>query len=83
MIKKTIKATEENLYDAAELFKVFGDSTRIRILYLLLDGEKSVNEIADALQMTLCHIPSIAYLKAERSRRIETGRQEYLLCPLR
>ncbi len=56
MIKKTIKATEENLYDAAELFKVFGDSTRIRILYLLLDGEKSVNEIADALQMTLSAI---------------------------
>lgn len=31
---------EENLYDLAELFKVFGDSTRIQILYTLLDHEK-------------------------------------------
>ena len=39
---------EENLYDLAELFKVFGDSTRIQILYTLLDHEKSVGDIADA-----------------------------------
>ena len=30
---------EELLYDLAELFKVFGDSTRIKILYLLFESE--------------------------------------------
>lgn len=42
---------EEKIYDLADLFKVFGDSTRIRILYLLLDGEKNVSDISDALAM--------------------------------
>ena len=44
---------EEYLYDLAELFKVFGDSTRIRIMFVLLDREVCVNDIADALNMTL------------------------------
>ena len=43
--------TEEELYDLAELFKVFGDSTRIRILFQLFDNEVSVGELADALNM--------------------------------
>lgn len=44
--------TEEELYDLAELFKVFGDSTRIKILYVLLKADSSVGEIARALSMT-------------------------------
>ena len=44
--------TEEELYDLAELFKVFGDSTRIKILYALLNADMSVGEIAKALSMT-------------------------------
>ena len=44
--------TEEELYDLAELFKVFGDSTRIRILYVLVEQDMSVGEIAQALGMT-------------------------------
>lgn len=44
--------TEEELYDLAELFKVFGDSTRIKILYVLLESEMSVGDIAQALSMT-------------------------------
>ena len=43
--------TEDILYDAAELFKVFGDSTRIRILYCLSGCEKSVTEISELLNM--------------------------------
>ena len=43
---------EDNLYDLAELFKVFGDSTRIRILYLLLESEMCVCDIAQCLSMT-------------------------------
>ena len=30
---------EEDLYDLAELFKLFGDTTRIRILYVLFESE--------------------------------------------
>lgn len=45
------KVKENTLYDAAELFKNFADSTRIRILYSLIDNERSVTEIAELLQM--------------------------------
>lgn len=40
------------LYDLAELFKVFGDSTRIRILYALSASEMCVCDIAALLGMT-------------------------------
>lgn len=43
---------EEQLYDLAELFKVFGDSTRIRILYVLFESEMCVCDIANVLDMT-------------------------------
>lgn len=42
---------EDELCDLAELFKIFGDSTRIKILYDLFDGEKSVTEICEDLDM--------------------------------
>ena len=40
------------LFNLAELFKVFGDSTRIKILYALLGKEMSVTEITGELNMT-------------------------------
>ena len=43
---------EDALYDLAELFKVFGDSTRIRILFALFDQELCVCDLAAALNMT-------------------------------
>ncbi|NLK98458.1 metalloregulator ArsR/SmtB family transcription factor [Defluviitalea saccharophila] len=43
---------EESLYDLAELFKVFGDSTRIRILHALSASEMCVCDIAALLGMT-------------------------------
>ena len=43
---------ENELYDLAELFKVFGDSTRIRILYVLFEAEVCVCDLAQALNMT-------------------------------
>ena len=43
---------EEALYDLAELFKVFGDSTRIRILYVLFESEMCVCDIAALLNMS-------------------------------
>ena len=42
----------EQLCDLADLFKVFGDSTRIRILCALIGGELCVGEIAAMLEMT-------------------------------
>ena len=42
---------EEILYDLAELFKVFGDSTRIKILYVLFQSEMCVCDIAQLLNM--------------------------------
>lgn len=43
---------EEQLFDLAELFKIFGDSTRIRILYVLFESEMCVCDIAQLLGMT-------------------------------
>lgn len=43
---------EETLYDLAELFKVFGDSTRIRILWALDESEMCVCDISFLLNMT-------------------------------
>jgi DNA-binding transcriptional ArsR family regulator len=43
---------EEILYDLAELFKVFGDSTRIKILWALEEDEMCVCDIAYLLNMT-------------------------------
>ena len=42
---------ESVLIDVSELFKVLGDSTRIRILHLLRQKEKNVTEIAEELNM--------------------------------
>ncbi len=47
---------EETLYDLAELYKVFGDSTRIKILYVLLEAEMCVCDIASLLGMTVSAI---------------------------
>ena len=41
----------EVLFELADLFKVFGDSTRLRIMYTLFGEERSVGEIADSLNM--------------------------------
>lgn len=43
--------SESELSDLAELFKIFSDSTRIKILYDLFDGEKNVSQITADLDM--------------------------------
>ena len=43
---------DEILYDLAELFKVFGDTTRIRILYALFESELCVNDMAQLLGLS-------------------------------
>ena len=44
--------TEEELFDLSELFKVFGDSTRIKILMTLLESEMCVGDLANLLSTT-------------------------------
>lgn len=44
--------TEEMVYDLVELFKVFGDVTRVKIIYVLLESEMCVCDIASLLDMT-------------------------------
>lgn len=43
---------EDTLYDLTELFRIFGDSTRVRILYVLFESEMCVCDIAQLLGMT-------------------------------
>lgn len=43
---------EELLFDLAELFKIFGDSTRVKILFVLFEAEMCVCDIAQLLGMT-------------------------------
>lgn len=43
---------EEIMYDLAELYKVFGDSTRIKILYVLFESEMCVQDISNVIGMT-------------------------------
>ena len=43
---------DEKLFDLAELFKVFGDSTRMKILFVLFEAEVCTCDLAAALNMT-------------------------------
>lgn len=58
---------EEDLYNLAELFKVFGDSTRIRILFVLFEAEVCVCDLAQTLHMTQSAIShQLRILKANK-----------------
>ncbi len=49
---RSLMPREELLYDLAELYKVFGDTTRIKILFALYENEMCVCGIAELLNMT-------------------------------
>ncbi len=58
---------EDELYDLAELFKIFGDSTRIRILFVLFEAEVCVCDLAGILGMTQSAIShQLKILKASK-----------------
>lgn len=58
---------EEILYDLADLFKVFSDTTRIKILYSLMPGQLCVADIAEAANATQSAIShQLRILKAAR-----------------
>lgn len=70
---------EDALFEMAELFKVFGDSTRIRILYALFQEELSVTDICEELGMSISAVSHqlrlLKQAKLVSCRR--SGRQAY------
>lgn len=73
IISKTMPE-ETELYDLAELFKVFGDSTRIRILFVLFEAEVCVCDLAEALHMTQSAISH--QLKILKQNKLVKSRRE-------
>ena len=72
MARKKLLPDENTLIDLAELFKIFGDSTRIKILFTLLQGERPVNEIAESLNMSQSAIShQLRILKSSRLIKCE------------
>ena len=65
---------EDTLYDLTELFRIFADSTRIRILYVLLESEMCVCDIAVLLGMTQSAISH--QLRALKNARLVKSRRE-------
>ena len=70
---------EELIYDLADLFKIFADSTRIRILYALFQAELSVTDICEELGMSISAVSHqlrlLKQAKLVSCRR--AGRQAY------
>lgn len=67
-------ADENVLFDLAELFKIFGDSTRIKILYTLSVSEMCVCDIALTLNMTISAVSHQLSL-LRRSKLVGTRRE--------
>ena len=70
--------SEDELYDLAELFKVFGDSTRIRILFVLFEKDVCVCDLAETLNMTQSAISH--QLKILKQNKLVKGRREGNRC---
>lgn len=73
-IVKDTMPPETELYDLAELFKVFGDSTRIRILFVLFEAEVCVCDLAEVLHMTQSAISH--QLKILKQSKLVKARRE-------
>ena len=70
---RTTLQTDEKLFDLAELFKIFGDSTRMKILFVLFRTEVCTCDLANALNMTASAVShqlnSLKRAKLIKSRR--------------
>ena len=66
--------SEATLYDLTELFRIFGDSTRVRILYVLFAQEMCVCDIAGILGMTQSAISH--QLRALKNVKLVKARRE-------
>ena len=65
---------EDELMDLADLFKMFADSTRIKILVALSAGEMNVTEICDALEMNQSAVSH--QLKILKNAKLLTSRRD-------
>ena len=65
---------EDTLYDLTELFRIFADSTRVRILYVLEESEMCVCDLAALLGMTQSAISH--QLRALKNARLVSSRRE-------
>ena len=65
---------DEHIYEIATFFKVFGDSTRLKILFLLQKGELPVLSIAHTLNMQQSTISQ--QLKLLKASRLVHSRKE-------
>ena len=72
--RKKLQPDEDQLFEMAELFKLFGDSSRIRILCVLFDKELCVDELAETLGMTQSAVSH--QLRVLKSGRLVKGRRE-------
>lgn len=64
---------DEKIFDLSELFKMFGDSTRMKILFVLFEGEVCTCDLAEMLKMTSSAIShQLAALK--RGKLVKTRR---------
>ena len=73
---------ETELYDLAELFKVFGDSTRIRILFVLFEAEVCVCDLAQALGVSRQTIISLEKGKYNPSLALALRLARYFAMPV-
>lgn len=66
--------SEETLVKVADLFKIFGDPTRVRIIFVLFHQEECVRDIAQKLEMTQSAISH--QLRILKQSRLVTSRRE-------
>ena len=76
IVKKVQKEmpSEDTLYDLTELFRIFGDSTRVRILYVLFEAEMCVCDIAMLLGLTQSAVSH--RLRALKNARLVKSRRD-------
>ncbi len=81
-LPEQLSPNAELLDDLAELYKIFGDSTRIKILYTLFTEERGVGDIARLLGMTMSAIShQLRILKAGPAGKAPSRREDGILCP--
>ena len=69
--KETIK--DDTMYELSELFKVFADYTRVKLMYALFDGELCVQDLAEKLDMTQSAISH--QLRVLKAAKLVKGRR--------
>lgn len=81
-VKKVVSLMPDDsiIYDLAELFKVFADSTRMKIIYALLEEELCVCDIANICRnYTICNITPIKVVKTIKISKIQKRRENNIL----